>query len=97
MPLPSATKEVSPKIRALVDSISQLTLLEVADLVGTLKTELNIADAAPVAFAAGPAAPTTASPRFLPDSFYWAAFVAVLVALARGHGCFLTRCDAANV
>jgi len=52
--------EVSPKIRSLVDDISGLTLLEVADLTAVLKKELNIADAA-LAFApAGGAAPGAA-------------------------------------
>lgn len=54
--VPGAAVEVSPKIRGIVDQISGLTLLEVADLCAVLKTELNIADAAPMAFAAGPAA-----------------------------------------
>jgi large subunit ribosomal protein L7/L12 len=54
--VPGAAAEVSPKIRGIVDQISSLTLLEVADLCSVLKTELNIADAAPMAFAAGPAA-----------------------------------------
>merc|ERR1719424_2552441 len=53
-PLPSSGA-VDPKIRAIVDDISKLTLIEVADLCAVLKEELNIADAAPVAIA-GPAA-----------------------------------------
>ncbi|KAL1954998.1 hypothetical protein VTO42DRAFT_351 [Malbranchea cinnamomea] len=47
----------NPKITQIVDQISQLTLLETADLVSTLKTRLNIPDL-PVggfAMAAGPA------------------------------------------
>jgi len=55
-PVPGDAAPVSPKIRGIVDEISQLTLLEVADLCATLKTELNIADAAPMAFAAAPGA-----------------------------------------
>jgi len=55
-PLPEDAVEASPKVRALVDEISTLTLLEVADLCAVLKKELNIPDAAPMAFAAGPAA-----------------------------------------
>ncbi|KAK4443931.1 ribosomal protein L7/L12, C-terminal/adaptor protein ClpS-like protein [Podospora aff. communis PSN243] len=54
----------SPKISAIVDQISQLTLLETADLVASLKSRLNIPDlpvggfaAAPVAGAPGAAAP----------------------------------------
>merc|ERR1719272_309458 len=53
-PLPSSGA-VDPKIRAIVDDISKLTLIEVASLCTVLKEELNIADAAPVAIA-GPAA-----------------------------------------
>ncbi|KAF4625783.1 hypothetical protein G7Y89_g12381 [Cudoniella acicularis] len=51
----------SPKIAGIVDQISQLTLLETADLVATLKTRLNIPDMAMGGFAAGgPAAPAAA-------------------------------------
>ncbi|KAK5137882.1 hypothetical protein LTR08_006651 [Meristemomyces frigidus] len=45
----------SPKIAAIVDQISQLTLLETADLVSTLKTRLNIPDMPMGGFSAGPA------------------------------------------
>ncbi|KAH8737927.1 ribosomal protein L7/L12 C-terminal domain-containing protein [Ilyonectria robusta] len=49
---------VSPKIQTIVDQISQLTLLETADLVSSLKTKLNIPDMPIGGFAAaGPAAP----------------------------------------
>eukprot|EP00729_Bicosta_minor_P014741 gene14741-698_t len=51
-PVPGDAAPVSPKIQGLVDEIAKLTLLEVADLCATLKTDLNIADAAPMAFAA---------------------------------------------
>nr|OOF98280.1 hypothetical protein ASPCADRAFT_205533 [Aspergillus carbonarius ITEM 5010] len=52
----------NPKITQIVDQISQLTLLETADLVASLKSRLNIPDL-PVggfAMAAGPAAPAAA-------------------------------------
>ncbi|KAL1588691.1 hypothetical protein WHR41_02678 [Cladosporium halotolerans] len=51
----------NPKIAGIVDQISQLTLLETADLVSTLKTRLNIPDMPMGGFAAaGPAAPAAA-------------------------------------
>jgi len=43
-----------------VDQISQLTLLETADLVASLKSRLNIPDMPMGGFAAGPAAPAAA-------------------------------------
>ncbi|KAI6781078.1 large subunit ribosomal protein L7/L12 [Emericellopsis cladophorae] len=46
----------NPKINTIVDQISQLTLLETADLVSTLKTKLNIPDLPVGGFAAAPAA-----------------------------------------
>jgi len=49
--------EVNPKIAGIVDQISQLTLLETADLVASLKSRLNIPDLPVGGFAAGPAAP----------------------------------------
>ncbi|KAF2686267.1 ClpS-like protein [Lentithecium fluviatile CBS 122367] len=55
----------NPKIASIVDQISQLTLLETADLVSTLKTRLNIPDIPMGGFmAAGPggAAPAAAAP-----------------------------------
>ncbi|KAK7422362.1 54S ribosomal protein L12, mitochondrial [Neonectria punicea] len=49
---------VSPKIQTIVDQISQLTLLETADLVSSLKSKLNIPDMPIGGFAAAaPAAP----------------------------------------
>ncbi|KAH0289483.1 50S ribosomal protein L12 [Aureobasidium namibiae CBS 147.97] len=54
-----AAAPTNPKIAAIVDQIGQLTLLETADLVSSLKTRLNIPDL-PVggfASAAAPAAP----------------------------------------
>ncbi|KAF7547781.1 hypothetical protein G7Z17_g7486 [Cylindrodendrum hubeiense] len=52
---------VSPKIQTIVDQISQLTLLETADLVSSLKTKLNIPDLPIGGFAAAaPAAPAAA-------------------------------------
>ncbi|KAL2114137.1 hypothetical protein VUR80DRAFT_443 [Thermomyces stellatus] len=55
----AATPE-NPKIAAIVDQISQLTLLETADLVSSLKSRLNIPDVPMGAFAA--AAPAPAAP-----------------------------------
>ncbi|KAM0347093.1 hypothetical protein ACHAPU_005032 [Fusarium lateritium] len=49
---------VNPKISAIVDQISQLTLLETADLVSSLKSKLNIPDMPIGGFAA--AAPAAA-------------------------------------
>ncbi|KAI8954582.1 54S ribosomal protein L12 [Xylaria longipes] len=46
----------NPKITGIVDQISQLTLLETADLVSSLKSRLNIPDLPVGGFAAGPAA-----------------------------------------
>ncbi|KAL2425186.1 Large ribosomal subunit protein bL12m [Exophiala dermatitidis] len=53
----AATPE-NPKIASIVDQISQLTLLETADLVASLKSRLNIPD---MAFAAPAAAPGAGS------------------------------------
>ncbi|EOA83507.1 54S ribosomal protein L12 [Exserohilum turcicum] len=44
----------NPKIATIVDQISQLTLLETADLVSTLKTRLNIPDMPMGGFVTGP-------------------------------------------
>mmetsp|Transcript_37439 Transcript_37439/g.98188 ORF Transcript_37439/g.98188 Transcript_37439/m.98188 type:complete len:200 (+) Transcript_37439:41-640(+) len=52
VPPPQAAAAVSPKVRALADSIAQLNLLEVSELCTVLKDELNIPDAAPMGFAA---------------------------------------------
>ncbi|KKZ60004.1 hypothetical protein EMCG_00846 [[Emmonsia] crescens] len=46
----------NPKITQIVDQISQLTLLETADLVSSLKSRLNIPDLPIGGFAAGPGA-----------------------------------------
>ncbi|KEF59985.1 uncharacterized protein A1O9_04833 [Exophiala aquamarina CBS 119918] len=57
----AAAPPTNPKISGIVDQISQLTLLETADLVASLKSRLNIPDmafAAPAA-AGGAAAPPT--------------------------------------
>ncbi|KAI4769844.1 hypothetical protein E4T44_14270, partial [Aureobasidium sp. EXF-8845] len=51
----------NPKIAAIVDQISQLTLLETADLVSSLKTRLNIPDLPVGGFASGPAAAAPAA------------------------------------
>ncbi|EFX05579.1 50S ribosomal protein l12 [Grosmannia clavigera kw1407] len=52
---------VEPKIAAIVDQISQLTLLETASLVSSLKTRLNIPDLPVGGFAAAPAAAPAAA------------------------------------
>ncbi|KAK4180027.1 putative mitochondrial LSU ribosomal protein L12 precursor [Triangularia setosa] len=54
----STETATSPKISAIVDQISQLTLLETADLVSSLKSRLNIPDLPVGGFAA--AAPAAA-------------------------------------
>ncbi|KAI1189893.1 54S ribosomal protein L12 [Nemania serpens] len=54
----NSTEAVNPKISGIVDQISQLTLLETADLVSSLKTRLNIPDLPVGGFAA--AAPAAA-------------------------------------
>ncbi|RUS18935.1 ClpS-like protein [Endogone sp. FLAS-F59071] len=61
LPIPGSTSG-DPKIVAIVDQISTLTLMQTADLVSLLKTRLNIADIAIPAAAvqAAPAAPTAA-------------------------------------
>ncbi|KAI1505403.1 ClpS-like protein [Biscogniauxia marginata] len=53
----STEAATSPKISGIVDQISQLTLLETADLVSSLKSRLNIPDLPVGGFAAAPAAP----------------------------------------
>ncbi|RFN52180.1 54s ribosomal protein l12 [Fusarium flagelliforme] len=52
----SEAAPTNPKIEAIVDQISQLTLLETADLVSSLKNKLNIPDMPIGGFAAAPAA-----------------------------------------
>ncbi|KAK8194606.1 mitochondrial 54S ribosomal protein bL12m, partial [Phyllosticta capitalensis] len=52
----AAAAPTNPKIANIVDQISQLTLLETADLVSSLKTRLNIPDMPVGGFAAAPAA-----------------------------------------
>ncbi|KAF2126091.1 54S ribosomal protein L12, mitochondrial precursor [Dothidotthia symphoricarpi CBS 119687] len=52
----------NPKIATIVDQISQLTLLETADLVSSLKTRLNIPDMPMGGFSAGPASAAPAAP-----------------------------------
>lgn len=51
-----AAAPVNPKINQIVDQISQLTLLETADLVSTLKSRLNIPDLPVGGFAMAPGA-----------------------------------------
>ncbi|KAL9100095.1 MAG: hypothetical protein Q9163_004485 [Psora crenata] len=50
----------NPKISTIVDQISQLTLLETADLVSDLKTRLNIPDMPIGNFSSGPASAAAA-------------------------------------
>ncbi|GAA5843634.1 hypothetical protein JCM9279_000817 [Rhodotorula babjevae] len=56
---PPPPANLSPKLAAIVDQISTLTLLEAADLVDALKSRLNIVD---VALPAASAAPAAAAP-----------------------------------
>jgi len=70
-------KSYDPKITRLVDEISRLSLLDVADLNELLKKRLNIPDTpmmGPMSFAAGPAAPApeeeeAAAPKKVQTSF----------------------------
>ncbi|KAI3392206.1 hypothetical protein diail_6067 [Diaporthe ilicicola] len=56
-----AAAPTDPKIAGIVDQISQLTLLETADLVTSLKSRLNIPDLPVGGFAAAPAAAAPAA------------------------------------
>ncbi|PSS12666.1 hypothetical protein M430DRAFT_68869 [Amorphotheca resinae ATCC 22711] len=56
----STEAPTNPKVSGIVDQISQLTLLETADLVASLKSRLNIPDMPVGGFAAAPAAPAAA-------------------------------------
>ncbi|KAI4117011.1 MAG: hypothetical protein LQ345_002668 [Seirophora villosa] len=49
----STTASTNPKITTIVDQISQLTLLETADLVSHLKSKLNIPDLPLASFSSG--------------------------------------------
>ncbi|KAI0480113.1 ribosomal protein L7/L12 C-terminal domain-containing protein [Xylariaceae sp. FL0804] len=57
----AAAAPANPKIAGIVDQISQLTLLETADLVSSLKSRLNIPDLPVGGFAAAPAAAPAAA------------------------------------
>ncbi|KAI5863349.1 ClpS-like protein [Durotheca rogersii] len=57
----TAAAASNPKIANIVDQISQLTLLETADLVASLKSRLNIPDLPVGGFAAAPAAAPAAA------------------------------------
>ncbi|KAL1855839.1 54S ribosomal protein L12, mitochondrial [Diaporthe australafricana] len=57
----AAAAPINPKIAGIVDQISQLTLLETADLVTSLKSRLNIPDLPVGGFAAAPAAAAPAA------------------------------------
>ncbi|OAK97077.1 ClpS-like protein [Phaeosphaeriaceae sp. SRC1lsM3a] len=59
-----ASGDANPKIATIVDQISQLTLLETADLVSTLKERLNIPDMPMGGFVAG--GPAGAAPAAAP-------------------------------
>ncbi|KAL9003327.1 MAG: hypothetical protein Q9188_003803 [Gyalolechia gomerana] len=52
----TASPTTNPKITTIVDQISQLTLLETADLVSNLKSKLNIPDLPLGGLSSGPAA-----------------------------------------
>ncbi|KAL8940316.1 MAG: hypothetical protein Q9216_002871 [Gyalolechia sp. 2 TL-2023] len=58
----TATSSTNPKITTIVDQISQLTLLETADLVSDLKSKLNIPDLPLGGFSSGPAAVAPPAP-----------------------------------
>lgn len=53
---------MSTKIAGIVEEISKLSLLEVADLVKNLEEKFGVSAAAPVAVAAAPAAAAAAAP-----------------------------------
>ncbi|KAI9469259.1 54S ribosomal protein L12, mitochondrial [Coemansia sp. RSA 989] len=55
-----AVSEMSPKVASIVDSVSQLTLLETSQLVQALKTKFNITEAVQVVAGAG-GAPASAA------------------------------------
>ncbi|KAJ2452636.1 54S ribosomal protein L12, mitochondrial [Coemansia sp. RSA 2336] len=59
-----AVSEVSPKVASIVDSVSQLTLLETSQLVQALKAKFNITEAVQVVAGAGgaPAGAAAAAP-----------------------------------
>ncbi|EME45210.1 hypothetical protein DOTSEDRAFT_71055 [Dothistroma septosporum NZE10] len=63
----AAAAAVDPKISGIVDQISQLTLLETADLVSTLKSRLNIPDMPLGGFAAAGPAQAAAAPVEEPE------------------------------
>ncbi|KAK5990071.1 Mitochondrial-nucleoid protein 1 [Cladobotryum mycophilum] len=58
----------NPRIAQIVDQISQLTLLETADLVSSLKSKLNIPDMPIGGFAAAPAAAAPAAAEEVDDA-----------------------------
>ncbi|KAK4327706.1 hypothetical protein Pmani_001857 [Petrolisthes manimaculis] len=61
VPTPEDAPKVYPeKIQTIVNQISQLTLVEVAELNALLKTTLNIPDAPVMAFGAAPGGPAAA-------------------------------------
>ncbi|CCX07692.1 ribosomal protein L7/L12 C-terminal domain-containing protein [Pyronema domesticum] len=64
----STDAAVDPKISAIVDQISQLTLLQTAELVSSLKSRLNIPDMALQSFAAAPAAAGGAAPAAVEEA-----------------------------
>lgn len=54
--------ETSAKVQKLFDSIVELSIMEVVELVKKMEDELGVSAAAPVAIAAGPAAGAGAAP-----------------------------------
>ncbi|KAI4214748.1 MAG: hypothetical protein LQ351_002824 [Letrouitia transgressa] len=57
-----STAPTNPKVTEIVDQISQLTLLETADLVSSLKSRLNIPDMPVGGFVGAASAPAAAPP-----------------------------------
>ncbi|GAA6003616.1 mitochondrial 54S ribosomal protein bL12m MNP1 [Rhodotorula paludigena] len=64
---PPPPANLSPKLSAIVDQISGLTLLEAADLVDALKSRLNIVDIALPAAAPAAAAPAAGAAAAEPE------------------------------
>lgn len=54
--------KVSEKLKKIIDSVSELTVLELADLVKALEDKFGVSAAAPMAMAAAPAAGDAAAP-----------------------------------
>jgi len=54
----SSSKEVSKDLEGIIEKIEKLSVLELADLVHALEDRFGVTAAAPMAMAAGPAAPS---------------------------------------